>query len=219
MFWSFISAVGRRKDRPARSSAPSHQLRQGILASEILVDARDAKSDSADVIVEICIDFCNWCRQDAALLVEEVCAGAWKSYYVDFYLAQVNNGGHGQFAGNSSMRPAELDFIDQGLAAMGAADFLSVFRDFRSAMDADPILLEAVIEGGGFGDIPPVIQALDNRFFTLKGTQRLLGQNAAWLKSLPSWTPLELDELRRRKAAILTANRFRSERMTASLRR
>ena len=194
----------------------SYGKSQGLLAPDILIDERNLEAGDDYILVQCCIDFCNWCLLEAALLVEEVNPAAWKSYFVDFYLAQVNNGGHGQFAGNSLMRANELDFISQGLTAMGADDFLEVFSEFRSAMEGDPSLRRNVIAGGGFGDIPPVIRDLDRRFFALSGTQRLIGKNSAWLRSSGALKPVALDDLRRRKALVLASSRLRPRRMAAA---
>lgn len=194
----------------------SYGRHQGLVAAEILVDERDVGPDGDDYgPVQACIDFCNWCRGDAALRIDETCLDAWVAYYVDFYLAQVNNGGHGQFAHNLDMDPDALDCIAKGLAAMGAVDFLAVFTDFRAAMDADPDLRRVTMEGAGFGEIPPTIGSLDDRFFELNGTWRLIGLNAAWLRSLKTWTPLPPDELRARKAAVLAGNRLHARRQAA----
>ncbi|MGR4862827.1 DMP19 family protein [Caulobacter sp. LARHSG274] len=188
----------------------------GLVAPEILVDERDVGPDGDDYgPVQACIDFCNWCRHDAALRIDETCPDAWVAYYVDFYLAQVNNGGHGQFAHNLDMDPDALDSIARGLAAMGANDFLAVFEDFRAAVDTDPALRRVTMEGGGFGKIPPIIESLDDRFFKLDGTWRLIAQNAAWLMSLAAWTPLPVEALRARRAAVLASNPLYARRLAA----
>lgn len=213
---SFAATIDRWAETIGIDREYSYGRYQGVVAADILVDERDVDPDDDDYgPVQACIDFCNWCRGDAALRIDETCLDAWVAYYVDFYLAQVNNGGHGQFAHNLGMDPDALDCIARGLAAMGAVDFLAVFSDFRAAMDTDVALRRETMEGAGFGKIPPIIRSLDDRFFKLDGTWRLIAQNAAWLRSLKAWTPLPPDELRARKAAVLASNHLHARRQAA----
>ncbi|MBU1383640.1 MAG: DMP19 family protein [Alphaproteobacteria bacterium] len=198
MFSSLISLL-----MPGKSKAAT-----AVLAPDILVDVRDVGPGTDSYApVQACIDFCNWCRQDAGLGLEEVAPDAWRCYFVDYYRAQVSNGGHAQFAGNSGLRPRVLDFIAEGLKAMEASEFLEIFEEFRHAMDRDPALRRRTVESGGFGDIPDVIEALDRRFFALNSIWLLVEHTSAWVTTRPTWTPLPPSELAARKTAILAGSR------------
>lgn len=203
MFSSLLALLTPRRSKAATA----------VLAPEILVDARDVGPGTDSYApVQACIDFCNWCRQEAGLELAEVAPDAWRCYFVDYYRAQVSNGGHAQFAGNSGLRPQELDFIAEGLRAMEATEFSGIFEEFRRAMDRNPVLRRKTVESGGFGDIPDVIQALDRRFFALNDIWQLVDRTSAWVTTRPTWTPLPPDELARRKATILAGSRSRAGR-------
>jgi hypothetical protein len=195
--------------RPDPGDAPNPFLQgQGLLAPAILVDAAVLDSAEPYDLVHADIHFVNWALSDAMLIPGEFPPEALFAYHVDFYLAQVNNGGHGQFAGNSQMSAPTIRNIEQGLAAIGAADFQAVFADFLAMMRSDADLARRTLETRGFTGTPEEIKALDERFFALNGTDRLIAQNATWLRGLASLKPLSADAMQAELAAIKASNRL-----------
>src|SRR5207249_8191110 len=63
------------------------------------------------------------------LRVDEIAPDALRSYYVDYYQAQVNNGGFSQFVYNSNWSPLMNAFIREGLLAMKAVGHLALFNE------------------------------------------------------------------------------------------
>jgi hypothetical protein len=49
------------------------------------------------------------------------------SYYVDYYLAEVNNGGFAQFVYNTAWKPRVVALVKQGLSAIGALKHAELF--------------------------------------------------------------------------------------------
>jgi hypothetical protein len=83
-------------------------------------------------------------------------------YSVDYYLAQVNNGGHAQFGHNSRLVEGTLSDIRQGLVAMGDLEAAGIFADFEAYRRDDPA---GFTQGLTDGWKNPVMKSLDDRFY------------------------------------------------------
>lgn len=191
---------------------------QGLLAPEILVTLADRDSADAEALPEALVRFCTWCIEEAWLVRDEVQPDAWPIYHANHYIAEVRNGGHGQFAGNSAMRTEVLDDIELGLARLGLDDLMGIFRRFRSALAQDAALKAVVMDGGGFGEIPAAIRALDDAFLASPDPKRFFVQASNWLKAAPTVPPLTPRELRARQAAIIASNALLDQRRAVALR-
>jgi hypothetical protein len=122
------------------------------------------------------------------LRTDEIAPDALRTYYVDYYLAQVNNGGFSQFVYNSHWSPLMVGFIREGLAAMKAVGHLALFNESAALVDhlgADG--LQAFLESELFGTNPTrdALNVNNDRFYELSETEDLIALNAAWLRSLP----------------------------------
>ena len=84
------------------------------------VDAA-AEPDGAYHMSAAIVDYVNDVQQAGVFARHEMPAKAMQAYHADYYLAQVNNGGHSQFIGNSGelLRTITADAL-VGLEAMGA---------------------------------------------------------------------------------------------------
>lgn len=136
----------------------------------------------------------------------EISSAALASYYVDYYLAQVNNGGFSQFVFNSQWNGEVVDLVRQGLRDMGASRHLALFEEGARSVEAlGKEKLAAYLDSQYFGDNPERdgLDAIDERFFALED---LVALNAAWLRRQPNLRVLSSDDLRkevdRRSAAI-----------------
>ena len=126
---------------------------QGLLAPEIWVTRAEIRSRYPDTMLFAVVGFCRWCTDEA-----------WLILHPSYYISQIRNGGHGQFAGNTGMKPEVLDDVEAGLERLGLSDLHTIFRRFRHALEADPALKRKTMEGYGFGDVPDVIRKLDDAF-------------------------------------------------------
>ena len=192
---------------------------QGLLAPEILIAKSHCRSRDPDTLVDAVIGFCNWCIEDARLTREEVQPDAWMIYHSSYYIAQVDNGGHGQFAGNSGMKPKVLDDVEAGLATLGLEELAAVFRRFRGALARSQVLKRQVMEGGGFGDIPDPIREVDDAYFDSPERERFNRHAARWLKGAATVAALTPREIRARKREIVAGNKLRRRRIAAESRR
>ncbi|WP_420129415.1 DMP19 family protein [Longimicrobium sp.] len=192
---------------------------QGLLAPEILVTRAEIRSRYPDTMLFAVVGFCRWCTQEAWLIRQEVQPDAWMILHTSSYLGEVRNGGHGQFAGNTGMKPEVLDDVQAGLERLGLSELHAIFRRFRTALEADPALKRKVMAGGGFGDIPDVIRDLDDAFYESEDPKRFYPRAESWLRNAPTVVALTPREIRARQAAILASNTLLDRRRAQASRR
>ncbi|HEY0024801.1 MAG TPA: hypothetical protein VGB24_17945 [Longimicrobium sp.] len=198
-----------------RENGPS----QGLLAPEIWVTPAELRSRYPDTMLFAVVGFCQWCMGEAWLIREEVQPDAWLIFDTSTYISEVRNGGHGQYAGNTRMRPEVLDAVEAALETLGLSELHGIFRRFRNVLEADPALKRKTMEGYGFGDIPGVIDALDDAFYKSEDPQRFYPRAESWLREAPTVVALTPRQIRARQAAILASNRRLERRRAAALRR
>ncbi|HEU4881922.1 MAG TPA: hypothetical protein VFT45_06750 [Longimicrobium sp.] len=185
---------------------------QGLLAPEIWVTRAELRSRNPDTLPEAVNRFYQWCIREAWLVREEVQPHAGMIYHSSYYLGEIYNGGHGQFAGNTGMKPEVLDDVEAGLERLGLTEIHAIFRRFRHTLEADPALKRKVMEGYGFGDVPDVVRDIDDAFERSGEPKLFQSRAASWLKQAPTVVALSPREIRARQAAILASNRLLDQR-------
>ena len=151
---------------------------------------------------------------------EEIAPDALRSYYVDYYLAQVENGGFSQFVYNSRWSPIMNGLIREGLVAMKAVRHLALFNESAVLVErlgADR--LQTYFESEYFGSNAErdTLDANNDRFSTLSESEDLVALNAAWLRSLPGLEVKTTDEIKAEVARRGAALPDREERVRAAL--
>jgi hypothetical protein len=183
--------------------------------SDVLVSQSAYESSDPAVIVAQNVDFVNRLLNQGAYLPDEVPLNARRAYHADYYLAQVSNGGHGQFVGNSRWAPIVIKDIADALAAMGAAPFDAIFRDLCRLIGSDSERAEAIANSGGFGEPDPAIADLDKRYFAQDAYQIITPANARWLRSLPELRVVGDADYPAEIQALCEANPERPARLSA----
>jgi uncharacterized protein DUF4375 len=187
-------------------------------SSVIVSDQSVASADPYDVVYSN-IELVNALFGEH-LRADEIAPDALRSYYVDYYLAQINNGGFSQFVYNSHWSPLMNAFIREGLLAMKAVGHLALFNESAALVDrlgADR--LQTFFESEYF-DTNAERDALDannERFYALSETEDLIALNAAWLRSLPGLTARTADEIKAEVARRGAELPDREERVRAAL--
>ena len=120
---------------------------------------------------------------EAFYLPEELPREAMVAYYLDYYVAQVNNGGHGQFAGNSGWKPEVNALIREGLERLGLDDAAAIFADFERFAEQEPERFAAAAEACGFDGTAEITSEFDDRFYA-GPTKSITAANSAWLRGL-----------------------------------
>lgn len=132
-----------------------------------------------------------------------------RSYYVDYYLAQVNNGGFSQFVYNSGWEQDTIRYVREGLLAIGANQHYELFNQSATILDrlgADG--LEKFFESEYFGENEErdILNEFDDKFDDLSEREDLIQLNSDWLKGLPNLVVMTVDEMKdevERRAASL----------------
>jgi hypothetical protein len=184
------------------------------IADAILVDAAVASSGDAEALLGAVQDFADWATSVALLLPGEFPVGALFIANMNFYVGQVENGGHWQFAGNSRMRQDILLRIVNVLHSVGAEDYRLIFSEFLDVMSSDPDFVPAAL-AGDYARLPAAIKALDTRFFALD-VDGLFEKAAAWVRSLPRFKPVPAEAMADAKAAIIARHGRFAERQAAA---
>lgn len=178
---------------------------QGLIAPAILVPATALDDANRSWLVEEVSTFAIWAESDAMLVLGEYPAEAqWANAYLH-YIGQVENGGHGQFASNSELRPSTISGIDKVLAAAGYMELHAIFHDFLTQMDA-PEIRQRAVETAGFDGTPETLKALDRRYFALGSSGDKVARLSEWAASLPMLKPVPTERLDTERAAIIAAN-------------
>jgi hypothetical protein len=186
--------------------------------SVIVSDQSVASADPYDIVYSN-IEFVNALFAEH-LKADEIAPDALRSYYVDYYLAQVNNGGFAQFVYNSHWSPLRNGSIREGLAAMKAVRHLALFNESAALVErlgADG--LQTFLASEPFGPNPErdTLNVSNDRFYALSQTEDLIALNAAWLRSLPGLKVKTADEIKAEVARRGAALPDREERVRAAL--
>jgi len=186
--------------------------------SVIVSDQSAASADPCDIVYSN-IEVVNALFGEH-LRADEIAPDALRSYYVDYYLAQVNNGGFSQFVYNSRWSPLITAFIREGLLAMKAIGHLALFNESAALVDrlgADG--LQTFLASDYFDDNPErdSLDDTNDRFGELSETEDLAALNAAWLRSLPDLKVKSTDEIKAEVARRAAALPDRGERVRAAL--
>jgi hypothetical protein len=137
------------------------------------------------------------------LTADEIAPDALRSYYVDYYLAQVNNGGFSQFVYNSRWSPRAIRLIREGMQAIGAQRHLKAFERGAKLVDKfGPDRLRTYFASEYFGENPDrdELNAPDEDFTAAEKVEDLLALNAAWLRKHPNLCPMPTEEDMRSEA-------------------
>lgn len=167
---------------------------QPVVLTSSSIEAGDEETVEANVSI---VD----AMHQALLRTEEISPVAVRSYYVDFYLAQVLEGGFAQYVFMTLDRDDTDTLIREGLVGMGATAHLDLFNrtaEFYDVLSAED--REQYLDGGlDDGDPAPVavvrMEELDGEFEELLESENVTALNAAWLRSQPDLVALDDEDV------------------------
>lgn len=150
--------------------------------------------------------------------VGEVPPAALQSYYVDYYLAQVNNGGLSQFVFNSRWNPKTIAFVRDGLAAMGSERHAKLFAELVRGVDGLGKDLEKFLESEYFGtnDIREKLDRLTSEFYVVNKEDDLTERNHTWIATFANVDVAKDDDFKQRWAAYAQLDAIRTARKAAA---
>lgn len=183
--------------------------RRPIPTEAVVVSEASLGDDDPESLICSNVDFVN-SLLDEYLTDDEISPDALRSYYVDYYLAQVNNGGFSQFVYNSRWNPKMVRLVREGLQAMQATRHLALFDEGAQLVERlGHEGVDAFLESEYFGDNSDrdALNGLNDRFNELDEEEEdLQVLNASWLRRLPNLVVLSDeamdDEVERRAQAV-----------------
>ncbi len=129
----------------------------------------------------------------------EISRDALLSYYIDYYLAEVCNGGFSQFVYNSGWQPEVVTIVKRGLAEIGATRHLALFEQGEWLVTRKPSRLSRFLSGEYFGvnKDRDRYDAITKQFYALNESESLHQLNETWLKSRPGLCVVPASEARK----------------------
>jgi hypothetical protein len=168
----------RRKSPPVAQPPATARV---IVKSSAVDLAREGRDHHT--LVGAVVDFVNAALQQGYFLRDELLQKALQVYHADYYLEQVNNGGHSQFIHNSrSIAQHVCSDALNGLDAMNAPH-AAVLRSMMTWVAAHPD--EAKLQTGFEGGRAPYLDELDRHFYQTEQQTGLAGLAARWTLSWP----------------------------------
>ena len=183
---------GKRKTPVARP------LLETVIVPRSAVE-RAATPGKEYVLVSAVVDFVNTMMSQGLYSRFEMPAKSVQAFHSDYYLAQVNNGGHHQFIHNcGSLLKYAVPDIRGGLTGMGADAHRAIFEEMAALLAKFP-------DGRSLLAAPEnkSLNAFDSRFYTLEKTAPMSKLSALWISSWPELRVL--DDADARKAIQETA--------------
>lgn len=167
----------------------------------------EALSAGNDAVVDANVDVVN-AMYEELLDEREIAPNALRSYYVDFYLTQMLDGGFAQYSVTSGDRTSIDALVREGLREMGAVKNLNLFEELAAGFAAlSEEQREAYLDGDdGASAGVSLLEELDDRFDALQEEEDLLTLNGLWLRGQEGLLALDddgiEDEIARRVGLI-----------------
>ena len=92
---------------------------------------------------------------------DELPQEALRAFHVDYYIAQVNNGGHGH-SPITADGTSRCCATSARTAAIGFAEATEIFKSFSDLRGAGAGAIQRTFDGSGFGAIDPFVEKLDS---------------------------------------------------------
>lgn len=163
---------------------------------KILLDEKLLKSsDNYDTIMGV-VDFVN-AMLESLYRPEELPREAFEVYYVDYYLAQINNGGVSQFVHNSKWSTEVINHLRSGLEKMGANQHLRFFDRIATEVELLGSKLWEYLNGDYYMDnenIRDGLNRLNEEFFKTESAEPLVELNVKFVRALPCLQVLPHDD-------------------------
>lgn len=145
----------------------------------------------------------NWCNptllfinllREEGIETSQVHEDSMLSYYIDYYLAQYNNGNFSQFAWNSKWSKELNEAIETGLIKIGAQKHLELFLEQSEKVNRlTDSELKTFLENEYFGENPIRDSIKNDDFYNLE--EDLIVLNSKWLKNHPDLKVLSIDDM------------------------
>ncbi len=162
----------------------------------IVVSTESMADDDVHEIIQSNIDFMNRLL-GADIEPEHVSQDGLVSYYVDYFMAQVRNGGFAQFVWNSGWNPNVIALIKAGLERMGVERHVAMFEKMAALVPTEHSELEEFCNKDLFGpnEERDRLNVFNKDFYALKEHEPLAEANAAWIRTRPGLVVIPGDQM------------------------
>jgi hypothetical protein len=162
-------------------------------------------------LVQAAIDVVNALRTYGLYTIYELPGALRQCFHIDYYLAQVDNGGHEQYFKNSRKSVDVHEDVRDGLRALADPRFSQLFDEVYAYATSSKERFEAILARGGFthpehGPVDPWISAKDDEFYRLKKSVGLIDLNSTFLRTSGAVRPTPDAEWKFEMAKIIDAN-------------
>ena len=157
----------------------------GRLATVVIPrDAIEGAHEPDKAVTQAVVDYVKDIQRTGVYPRHEMPDVAMQAYHADYYLAQVNNGGHTQFIRNTGigMLTATSGDALAAMKAMGAATQHQILLEVLAWLKTN---LEETAKQNGFSVRAQEIQALDERFYAAEREQPMTRLAARWIAGWP----------------------------------
>lgn len=208
------------KDQPQQQAASAQSRFEppaggvGNLGTVIVPRSALAKAGEAGNydLVQALVNFVNAMTGDGLYTRFELPEKAMQAFHADFYLAQVNNGGHSQFIHNSfGNLPFVIRDVRAALTGMKADAFLATFERMAAWVDKNPD--EAKKQTGFEGGRAALLDELDEAFYDADKTNQLITLNSRWIATWPELKAVDDADYREAIHRIVMLNPLREKRL------
>jgi Domain of unknown function (DUF4375) len=160
-------------------------LVSGRLATVVIPrDAIEGAHEPDKAVTQAVVDYVKDIQRAGVYPRHEMPAAAMQAYHADYYLTEVNNGGHGQFIRNTgiAMLPTTSGDALAALQAMGAGAQHKILVEMLTWVKAN---LGEPAKQNGFSARTQVLKALDDRFYAAEREKPMTRLAAKWIASWP----------------------------------
>ena len=160
---------------------------------KIIVSENSFKDEEPYKIIGSNISVINVLREEGTE-IDQIHDDAMLSYYVDFYLAQYNNGNFSQFVWNTKWSNELNEEIKMGLEKIGAVKHLALFNlQCEKVVNLSEEELNSFLESEYFGENKTRDLLKNDTFFDID--ENLIELNSQWLKNYKDLWVLSIDDM------------------------
>jgi hypothetical protein len=185
-----------------------------VLVRRSALDAVRADPGAYDLVGAV-VDFVNTMFEHGCYGRDEISQKAVQAYHADYYLAQVNNGGHSQFIRNcGGNAPFVWADARAGLEAMGASGQADLLDRMIEWAEAHPE--EAASQTGFNGGRAAELDELDTAFYATEKATPMIRLSTRWIFGWPELRAVDNAEYEQAMNHMAFLNPMRGERQIAN---
>lgn len=183
------------------------QTRPDVAKILVPAEAFTQEAHVADPAMAV-VNYVNALLNEGLYRRDEIPAEAMWIYHADYYVAQVKNGGHSQFLGNSGMSEWTLSDAEKGMRLIGADAYGKCLRDTLKWARANPGLAK---QQNGFENRARALDEIDSAFFG-EDDEAYYSAIGDWLRTSEKVMILDQAQLPQEMTSLKEANPERAQR-------